>query len=107
MRALRKWVSISWRVVVVTAFAAVALLWVVKPVFEPIGLRRYDTTALIRRTFPIRLVQPQWIADQTNLYFEWSVSEARARFLLVVVCWVATCVTIVYVRVKGSASAQI
>jgi hypothetical protein len=106
MRAFWKWVGIGRRVVVVTAFAAVALLWVVRPVFEPIGLRRYNTTALIRYTFPIRLVQPQWITDQSNVYVEWSVSEARARFLLVVVCWVAGCGTIVYVRIRRAASAR-
>lgn len=100
MRAFWKWAGIGWRVVVVTAFAVVALLWVVRPVFDPIGLRRYDTTAVIRHTFPIRLVQPQWITDQSNLYFEWSVSEVRARFLLVVVCWVAASVTIVYARIR-------
>jgi hypothetical protein len=105
MRAFWKWVGVGWRVVVVTAFAAVALLWVVRPVFEPIGLRRYDTTTVIRHTFPIRLVQPQWITDQSNLYFEWSVSEARARFLLVVAVWIAVSATIVYLRIRRAATA--
>src|SRR6266513_1406257 len=101
MRTLRKWIIIVWPTSVVTAFAAVACLWAERPVFEPIGLRRYDTTALIRHTFPVRLVQPQWITDQSNLYFAWSISEARARFLLVVALWVAACGAIVYIHVKA------
>ena len=105
MRALRKWLIIIWPAAVVTAFAAVTLPWAVRTVFSPIGLGRFDTTALIRHAFPIRLVQPEWIADQSNLYFVWSISEARARFLLIVTCWVAACVTIIYIRVKDSASA--
>jgi hypothetical protein len=106
MDALRKCIGIIWRGVLVTAFAAIALVWAVRPVFDPIGLGRYDTTALIRHTFPIRLVQPQWIADQSNLYFEWSVSEARARFLLIVVCWVAACLTSACVRLRRTATAR-
>ena len=107
MRALRKWIIIIWPATVVTALAVVTLPWVARPVFSPIGLGRYDTTALIRHTFPIRLVQPQWIADQSNLYFVWSISEARARFFLIVACWVAACAAIIYIRVKRSAIAQI
>lgn len=107
MRTLLKWVIIVWPTTVVTAVAfVVACLWAARPVFDPIGLGRHDTTALIRHAFPVRLVQPQWIADQSNLYFAWSVSEARARFLLVVALWVAACGAIVYIRVKASASAQ-
>lgn len=106
MRALRKWVGIIWRVAVVTAFLPATVLWVVRPMFDPIGLRNHDPTAVIRHTFPIRLVQPQWIADQSNLYFEWSFSEARARFLFVAICWIAACVTIIYVRVRRAASAR-
>jgi hypothetical protein len=102
MRALQKWVIIIWPAAVVTACAAVACLWVVRPVFSPIGLGRHDTTALIRHTFPIRLVQPQWITDQSNLYFVWSITEARARFLLVVALWAAACGTIIYIRARNS-----
>ena len=81
MRTLRKWLIIVWPTAVVTAFALVACVWAARPAFAPIGLGRHDTTALIRHAFPVRLVQPQWIADQSNLYFAWSVSEGRARLL--------------------------
>src|SRR5258708_251696 len=100
MRALRKWIIIIWPATVVTALAVVTLPWVVRPVFSPIGLGRYDTTALIRHTFPIRLVQPQWIAVQTNLYDDWSIAEGRARILLVACLCITACAAIIYVRMK-------
>ena len=106
MRAFQKWVMIIWPAALMTAFAFVACPWAVSPVFSPIGLGRYDTTALIKHAFPIRLVQPDWIADQSNLYFAWSISEARARFFLIVACWVGACATIVYIRVKGATRAE-
>lgn len=36
----------------VTAVAFLALLWVIGPEFEPLGLRSHDTTAVIRHAFP-------------------------------------------------------
>ena len=106
MRRLRKCVVIIWPAAVATAFAFAACLWAVRPVFEPIGLRGHDPTAMIRHAFPIRLVQPQWISDQSHLSDAWSISEARARFAFIVACWVAACVTIIYLRVKNSSGAQ-
>ena len=106
MSTVRKWVIIIWPTAVVTVFAFVACFSAIRPMFEPIGLRSHDTTAVIRHAFPIRLVQPQSIADRSNLYIAWSTSEARARFLLILVCWVAASVTLIYIRVKRSPSAQ-
>ena len=92
-----------WPIGVATV-AALALLcfWTVRPVFTPVGFGRYDTMALIRHAFPIRLVEPQWIADQSNLYFLWSIAEARARFVLSVTLWVAACGAIIYFRARDS-----
>lgn len=78
--------------VAITSIALVVVwFWALGPVLIPlnsISSTEFTGADVVKRVWHLRLVQPEWVARPTD-YVRWSQSESLARFILVVLSWLA------------------
>jgi hypothetical protein len=81
--------------------------WALSPfIFYPIEiLGDYDPVQLIRKLFPIHIVDPSWIhAAKDDLDMMWCFAEFRARAAIVLAAWLVA-MTVLIIRVWRGRSA--
>jgi hypothetical protein len=86
-------------IVAVATVLAIAFLWFWAMIPLTAGgpfFGSRDDPALIRRYFPMRVVQPEWIHGKHSLLMDWTFAETRVRSSIVLILWLACTVAIVY-----------
>jgi hypothetical protein len=88
----------------VTVAAASAIwLWSLRPLGG--GSYLSSTTEsdadIIRRYWPHRLIEPEWVSATQSTLISWTVTETLARLSVVGVSWFMSAGVAVYILVKG------
>lgn len=84
--------------VAVTLISAAALkFWAARPYhaagYSIVGDFATDAdadTAAIRRDWPFRMVQPEWVSRTPDLFANWTYAETAARSIVMCVTWLVT-----------------
>ncbi len=90
-RTMQKSTFIIFLAVTTLIALGVIWFWALGPLLIPlvsINSTEFTSADVVRRVWHLRLVQPEWVSNPTD-YVRWSQAESLARFIVVVLGWLA------------------
>jgi len=97
-RRIRAYIVIG---LITVGAAILTWFWALVPILSGFYFGPRTDEEIIRRFYPYRLIQSEWVGKTDHLLFSWSAWESGVRLLVLVALWLGGVLFVVHNHIKS------